>query len=398
MLWLGPGTTRPRTVKKPAKRQPARKSRPKQKIVQGSYRDLLRAVVTLIERGRISSVRSVNAVLTSTYWLVGQRIVEHEQSGAERAAYGETLLKRLAHDLTAEVGRGFSERNIRQMRLFYLGWPIRQTPSAKSTPPSISQTVSTKSALPAIRQTLSAESISPNFPLPWSHYVRLLTVADPNTRKYYEDEALLGGWSVRQLDRQIASLAYQRTHGARSKAAKDDILPADAHVRDPFVLEFLNLKDEYSETELEEALIRCLEQFLLEMGNDFAFVARQRRLRVGNEWYRVDLVFFHRRLQCLVIVDLKLGKFTHADAGQMNLYLNYASEKWSHAHEKPPIGLILCSEKDAAVAHYALGNLANRVLAREYQLNLPKANKIEARIEEARRQLLSASPIRPDAA
>jgi predicted nuclease of restriction endonuclease-like (RecB) superfamily len=398
MLWLGPGTIRPRTVKKPAKRQPARKSRPKQKIVQGSYRDLLRAVVTLIERGRISSVRSVNAVLTSTYWLVGQRIVEHEQSGAERAAYGETLLKRLAHDLTAEVGRGFSERNIRQMRLFYLGWPIRQTPSAKSTPPSISQTVSTKSALPAIRQTLSAESISPNFPLPWSHYVRLLTVADPNTRKYYEDEALLGGWSVRQLDRQIASLAYQRTHGARSKAAKDDILPADAHVRDPFVLEFLNLKDEYSETELEEALIRCLEQFLLEMGNDFAFVARQRRLRVGNEWYRVDLVFFHRRLQCLVIVDLKLGKFTHADAGQMNLYLNYASEKWSHAHEKPPIGLILCSEKDAAVAHYALGNLANRVLAREYQLNLPKANKIEARIEEARRQLLSASPIRPDAA
>ncbi|MGA7240894.1 MAG: PDDEXK nuclease domain-containing protein [Bryobacteraceae bacterium] len=366
--------------------------------MQGSYRDLLRAVVTLIERGRISSVRSVNAVLTSTYWLVGQRIVEHEQSGAERAAYGETLLKRLAHDLTAEVGRGFSERNIRQMRLFYLGWPIRQTPSAKSTPPSISQTVSTKSALPAIRQTLSAESISPNFPLPWSHYVRLLTVADPNTRKYYEDEALLGGWSVRQLDRQIASLAYQRTHGARSKAAKDDILPADAHVRDPFVLEFLNLKDEYSETELEEALIRCLEQFLLEMGNDFAFVARQRRLRVGNEWYRVDLVFFHRRLQCLVIVDLKLGKFTHADAGQMNLYLNYASEKWSHAHEKPPIGLILCSEKDAAVAHYALGNLANRVLAREYQLNLPKANKIEARIEEARRQLLSASPIRPDAA
>ena len=203
---------------------------------------------------------------------------------------------------------------------------------------------------------------------------------------------------MRQLDRQIASLAYQRTHGARSKAAKDDVLPADAHVRDPFVLEFLNLKDEYSETELEEALIRCLEQFLLEMGNDFAFVARQRRLRVGNEWYRVDLVFFHRRLRCLVIVDLKLGKFTHADAGQMNLYLNYAREKWSHAHEKPPIGLILCSEKDAAVAHYALGNLANRVLAREYQLKLPKIDKIEARIEETRRLLLSASPVHPDAA
>ena len=178
-----------------------------------------------------------------------------------------------------------------------MGWPISQTVSAKFVPPPISQTVSAKSALPAIWQTPSAESVSPNFPLPWSHYVRLLTVADPNARKYYEGEALLGGWSVRQLDRQIASLAYQRTHGARSKAAKDDVLPADAHVRDPFVLEFLNLKDEYSETELEEALIQSLQQFLLEMGNDFAFVARQRRLRVGNEWYRVDLVFFHRRLQ-----------------------------------------------------------------------------------------------------
>jgi predicted nuclease of restriction endonuclease-like (RecB) superfamily len=216
----------------------------------------------------------------------------------------------------------------------------------------------------------------PGFPLPWSHYVRLLSVADAKAREYYEREALLGGWSVRQLDRQIASLAYQRTRGARSRAAKDEILPADAHVRDPFVLEFLNLKDEYSETELESALIRSIEEFLLELGSDFAFVARQKRLRVGTEWYRVDLVFFHRRLQCLIIVDLKLGKFTHADAGQMNLYLNYAREHWTHPHENPPVGLILCSEKDTAVAHYALGNLANQVLAREYQLNLPNETEI----------------------
>jgi predicted nuclease of restriction endonuclease-like (RecB) superfamily len=384
-------------VKKPAKRQPAKKRRPKPKIIQGPYRELLRGVVTLIEQGRTASVRSVNAVLTSTYWLIGRRIVENEQSGAQRAAYGETLLKRLAHDLTAELGRGFSERNLEQMRLFYLGWPISQTVSAKFAPPPISQTLSAKSALPASRQTPSAESVSANFPLPWSHYIRLLTVADPNGRKYYEREALLGGWSVRQLDRQIASLAYQRTRGARSKPAKDDVLPADAHVRDPLVLEFLNLKDEYSETDMEEALIRSLEQFLLEMGNDFAFVARQRRLRVGTEWYRVDLLFFHRRLRCLVIVDLKLGKFTHADAGQMNLYLNYAREHWTQKHENPPVGLILCSEKDVSVAHYALGNLANRVLAREYQLSLPNADNIAERIETARR-LLSASPVRPDAA
>jgi len=350
-------------------------------VAHHPYGELLTGVVSLIEQARLAAVRSVNVVLTSTYWLVGQRIVEHEQSGSERAGYGEALLRRLAEDLTARLGRGFSERNIRQMRLFYLGWPNPQTVSAELVDAEI-------------RQTPSAKSVSwPRFPLPWSHYVRLLSVDDSDAREYYEREALLGGWSARQLDRQIASLAYQRTRGARSRSAKEETLPADAHVRDPFILEFLNLKDEYSETELENALIQSLQQFLLELGNDFAFVARQKRLRVGTEWYRVDLVFFHRRLQCLIIVDLKLGKFTHADAGQMNLYLNYAREHWTHPHENPPVGLILCSERDTAVAHYALGNLTNQVLAREYQLNLPNEAEIAARIDAARR-LLSAAPAR----
>jgi predicted nuclease of restriction endonuclease-like (RecB) superfamily len=203
---------------------------------------------------------------------------------------------------------------------------------------------------------------------------------------------LVGGWSVRHLDRQIASLAYQRTRGTRAPRQKEDEpLPPDGHVRDPFVLEFLNLKDEYSESDLENALIDSLEQFLLELGNDFTFVARQKRLRIGTEWYRVDLVFFHRRLRSLIIVDLKLGKFTHADAGQMNLYLNYAREHWTHPHENPPVGLILCSEKNAAVAHYALGNLSNQVVEREYQLTLPDEADLAARIDRTRR-LLSASP------
>ena len=368
------------SVRKSSEQHPGKVERRAPKA-QSAYGELLAGVVHLIEQARLAAVRSVNVVLTSTYWLVGQRIVEHEQFGSERAAYGEELIKRLAQDLTARLGRGFSERNIRQMRLFYLGW---RNP----------QTVSAESADSANWQTLSAKSSSwPQFPLPWSHYVRLLPVADPKAREYYEREALLGGWSARQLDRQISSLAYQRT-GARSVAAKDDTLPADAHVRDPFVLEFLNLKDEYSETELEDALIQSLEQLLLELGNDFAFVARQKRLRVGTEWYRVDLVFFHRRLRCLIIVDLKLGKFTHADAGQMNLYLNYAREHWTHAQENPPVGLILCSEKDTAVAHYALGNLANQVLAREYQLNLPDEAELAARIDAVRRLFLG-SPARP---
>jgi predicted nuclease of restriction endonuclease-like (RecB) superfamily len=365
-------------------KHPAKKvARRKPKAPSAPYRKLLGGVVRLIEQARLAAVRSVNVVLTSTYWLVGQRIVEHEQSGSGRAAYGQALVTRLAQDLTAQLGRGFSERNIEQMRLFYLGWPIPQTLSAELT----------KARIP---QTLSAESsLSPLFPLPWSHYVRLLSVADAEARAYYEREALRGGWSVRQLDRQIATLAYRRTRRARPVPAKDEMLSADAHVRDPFILEFLNLKDEYSETELEDALIRSLEQFLLELGSDFAFVARQMRLRVGREWYSVDLVFFHRQLRSLIIVDLKLGKFTHADAGQMNLYLNYARENWTHPHENPPVGLILCSEKDAAVAHYALGNLANQVLAREYHLNLPGEAELAARIDVARRQL-SKGPKRVD--
>lgn len=163
-------------------------------------------------------------------------------------------------------------------------------------------------------------------------------------------------------------------------------LTVEEEIKDPLVLEFLGLKDEYSETTLEEALIRHLEQFLLELGNDFTFVARQKRLRVGDVWYRLDLLFYHRRLRCLIIIDLKIGKFTHADAGQMNLYLNYAREHWTHADENPPIGLILCAQGDQAVAHYALGNLRNKVLAAEYRTILPDEREL---VEELKRSRLA---------
>lgn len=362
-------------------KQPAKAGRRRPAPPQvDAYSELLTGVVRLIEQSRVAAARSVNVVLTSTYWLVGQRIIEHEQSGSARAAYGQALVKKLAQDLTARLGRGFSERNLEQMRAFYLAWQNPQTVSADFVPGSIPQTLSAKS-----------ESLWPHFRLPWSHYVRLLSVADEEARAYYEREALQGGWSVRQLDRQIATLAYQRTRGRRALPLKDEALPPDAQVRDPFILEFLNLKDEYSETDLENALVDSLEQFLLELGSDFAFVARQKRLRIGTEWYRVDLVFFHRRLQCLIIVELKLDKFTHADVGQMNLYLNYAREHWTHAHENPPVGLILCSEKDTAVAHYSLGNLSNQVLAREYQVTLPDEADLAARIDQTRRLVSSSA-------
>jgi hypothetical protein len=243
------------------------------------YRELLKGVVRLIEQARLAAVRSVNVVLTSTYWLVGQRIVEHERSGSERAAYGQALLKLLAQDLTAQLGRGFSERNIEMMRLFYLGWPNPQTVSAKSG--------------------------WPLFSLPWSHYVRLRTVPDPEAREYYEHEALQGGWSVRQLDRQIASFAYRRIRRPKSVPVTNETPTAEAHLRDPFILEFLNLKDEYSETDIEDELIRSLEQFLLVTGQRLHFRCPAKTPACGNRMVSGRSAFLpppasmprHRRLE-----------------------------------------------------------------------------------------------------
>ena len=269
------------------------------------------------------------------------------------------------------------------MRQFYLQWPIPQTPSANFNQADLGNTSHTSSTRLASESSLAAP-----FPLSWSHYVRLLSVAEPEARRHYEVEAIRGGWSVRQLDRQISTLTYQRCRSMTpTSGAIAGVQTADSEIKDPFVLEFLGLKDEYSESELEDSLIRELEQFLLELGNDFAFIARQRRLRVGTEWYRVDLLFFHRRLRLLIVIELKLGKFTHSDAGQMNLYLNYAREHWTNLEENPPVGLILCSERDAAVAHYALGNLGNQVLAREYQLTLPSQEELTKRLQACRREI-----------
>ena len=306
------------------------------------YSAFASGIAELLESARRTSARAVNALMTATYWEIGRRIVEFEQKGRQRAKYGEALLAQLADDLCHRFGRGFSRQNLQQMRSFYLTYSslqIRQTPSGKSSLAAVS----------------SLKSVSVHFPLPWSAYVRLMAVKKEHARKFYESESLRGGWSVRQLDRQINSQFYERTALSKNKVAlltKGAIAkPADAtspeeEIKDPYVLEFLNLKDEYSESDLEEALIRHMEKFLLELGSDFCFVGRQKRLRIGDEWYRVDLLFFHRPLKCLIVIDLKLGKFTHADAGQMHLYLNYALKHWTRSEENPPVGLILCAQKN----------------------------------------------------
>ncbi|MHB8874020.1 MAG: PDDEXK nuclease domain-containing protein [Myxococcaceae bacterium] len=355
---------------------------------------VLTDVVRLIEAARGAAARSVNAVMTASYWAVGRRIFVAEQGGQRRAEYGAALIERLAADLTARCGRGFGKRNLFLMRAFYLAHPkIVQTASAQLGPAIDTEKVQTASAQSA--SLADVEKVA-RFPLPWSHYVRLLGVANPTARQFYETEALRGGWTIRQLDRQIGSQFYERTALSRNKAAvlrkgqvatPDDVVTPEEEIKNPYVLEFLTLKDEYSETELEAALIEKLESFLLELGGDFTFVGRQRRLRVGDEWYRIDLLFFHRRLRCLVIIDLKLGKFTHADAGQMHLYLNYAREHWVVQGENPPVGLILCAQKDASVAHYSLEGLPNKVLAAEYRTTLPDEKTIAREVDQTRRRL-----------
>ncbi len=356
-----------------------------------SYAPLLKEIVALLKESRQQAVRSVNAILTATYWEIGQRIVEFEQGGKERATYGEELLKRLSVDLSSRFGRGFSRQNLQLMRQFYLVYPQKQKCQTESGTSLADRTLETGS------QISSIEDLTTTFPLSWSHYVLLLKRSrSEKARTFYETEALRGGWSVRQLERQINTQFYERTALSKNKAEMlqkgtkpqpEDSISAEEALKDPYVLEFLGLKDEYSESDLEEALIRHLETFLLELGDDFAFVARQKRLRIGDEWYRVDLVFFHRGLRCLVLIDLKLGKFTHADAGQMHLYLNYALEQWTRTEENPPVGLILCAYKDKAVVKYALEGLPNKVLAAEYRMALPDEQVLAEELEKTQKVL-----------
>ena len=283
--------------------------------VPENYNNIRAGIVQLLKAARFAAATNVNSIMTATYWEIGRRIVQSDQAGRERAQYGDVLIKRLAKDLSASFGRGFGARNLAQMRSFYLVWPegkILQTPSAQSQALILSTGVRGESS--------AIQTLAKQFALPWSAYVRLLSVKNPDARAFYETEAHRSGWSVRQLDRQIGSQFYERIALSRNKAAMlekaeksevTDLVTPEEAIKDPFVLEFLDLKDEYSESDLEDALIQHLTDFLLELGDDFAFLGRQRRLRIDDRWFRIDLIFFHRRLRCLVIIDLKVGKFSY---------------------------------------------------------------------------------------
>lgn len=364
-----------------------------------NYSKLITDLASLIEQGRKTAVRYVNTALVATYWFMGRRIVEYEQKGKERAKYGEALLKKISTDLTPRFGKGFTERNLDYMRQFYIIYPDNShTPCAKLPEDrAIRKPYTVGAKLIPILKGVSgiSEALMRKFPLSWSHYRLLMRIDEPFKREFYEVECIRGNWSVRQLDRQIQSMLYERTALSKRKLAviakaheKPITLKPEDEIKDPYILEFLGLKDEYSESQLEEALIKHLEYFLLELGTGFTFVARQKRITLEGTHYRLDLLFYHRVLKCLIVIDLKIGEFTHADAGQMNLYLNYLKDKEKLPEENDPVGIILCSDKKKTVVEYALGGMNNKIFTSKYRLQLPEPEVLKSELEHERQRLL----------
>ena len=371
--------------------------------------DGLSTLVTEVRQLIQSARRGVSTVVDTfqvmTNFEIGRRIVEHEQKGAKRAAYGAELLKELSARLTEEFGRGFSRSNLEYMRKFFLEWqnqvhqisqtasgillntPIFQTLSEKSVGSEISQTLSGKLAPSSIRQTASGKS---PFTLSWSHNVVLMTIKDPDERSFYEIESREADWDVRELKRQKASCLYERLALSRDKAgirklAKEGqviVRPEDL-LKEPLVLEFLGLdeKASYSENDLEQAIINRLEHFLLELGKGFLFEARQKRFTFDEDHYFVDLVFYNRLLRCYVIIDLKLDKATHQDLGQMQMYVNYYDREVKLPDENPTIGLLLCKSAKKTVVELTLPKDAN-IHAKEYQLYLPTKELLKQKLDE----------------
>jgi len=389
-------------MKKPSA---SKKSLSTAKTKPDSLSGLLTEVRQLIQSARRGVATVVDTFQVMTNFEIGRRIVEHEQKGAKRAAYGAELLKELSARLTEEFGRGYSKANLEYMRRFYLEWENRvtpiartasgqlpkghilQTPSEKSTSTLIAQTASGQLGPNSIRQTLIGKS---PFTLSWSHYVVLMTIKDPDERSFYEIESRQADWDVRELKRQKASCLYERLalsrdkEGIRKLAKEGQVIvrPEDL-LKEPLVLEFLGLEEKsgYSENDLEQAIIDRLEHFLLELGKGFLFEARQKRFTFDEDHYFVDLVFYNRLLRCYVIIDLKLDKLTHQDLGQMQMYVNYYDREVKLPEENPTIGLLLCKSAKKTVVELTLPKDAN-IHAKEYQLYLPTKELLKQKLDE----------------
>ena len=324
-------------------------------------------IAEILNSARAKVVQAVNTTMVETYFEIGKLIVEEEQNGKERAEYGKQILKELSNKLRNEFGKGFSEDNLSNMRKFYLTYQ-----------PQISVTLSRKSE---IKEILPSNP----FTLSWSHYLKLIRIVDENERKFYEIECDKNNWSLRELQRQYDSALYARLALSRDKEGVLKLSerglviekPQDA-IKDPYVLEFIGLpeKSEYSESDLEQKLIDKLENFLLELGTGFTFVARQKKITFDEKNFRIDLVFYNRILKSFVLIDLKIGELKHQDIGQMQMYVNYYDREIRLPDENRTIGLILCQDKSEAVVEYSLPENNQHIFASKYQTVLPSKEKL----------------------
>jgi predicted nuclease of restriction endonuclease-like (RecB) superfamily len=343
--------------------------------------------------------RAVNISLTVRNWLIGYYVVEYEQHGADRANYGERLLDELASTLAANGVLDVAPRTLRLFRQFYLIYPqIRQSLVAKSgpivLPLAIRQTLGAKSSPVAVETTAKVRfQVSPGTllsGLSFTHFVQLLSVEAPLARTFYEAESIRGQWSVRELRRQITSLLFERTGLSINKAKLLELTQQGAEtdapsltIRDPYVFEFLGIKpsEVMGESQLEDALLDRVQEFLLELGRGFCFEARQKRILIGDDFFFVDLVFYHRILKCHVLIDLKVDEFRHEHLGQMNTYVNWYRKNEMAEGDQPPVGILLCMRKNQALVEYALAGMDNQLFVSRYQLELPKKEELERLLE-----------------
>ena len=358
-------------------------------------------IVTILEQARSNVVQAVNSNTVVAYWLIGREIVQEIQEGEQRAGYGERVIEDLSSKLTKRFGRGFSVSNLRNFRQFYVMFQDRKpeihyplgselTPDEKRDPAGGELGALEKRKT---QQDLSPKGFHPN--LSWSHYRALMRVDKKKARDFYEIEAVACGWNKRQLERQIHSLFYKRLLVSKDKqgmllearAEKDGSLKPLDVLKDPYVLEFLDMPDsaKIHESDLEQAIIDKLQHFLLELGKGFSFVARQKRMRFGDEDFYVDLVFYNYILKCFVLIDLKIGKLTHQDIGQMDGYVRMYQEHGKVEGDNPTIGLILCSEKNEAIARYSVLNDNKQLFASKYMLYLPTEEELQRELERERR-------------
>ena len=327
------------------------------------YEDIYSKIKEMLLSSRSQAYSAVSFAMVQAYWQIGRIIVEYEQDGNVRASYGKSVLQELSSRLTKDFGKGFSVRTLQQMKKFYTLFPNTN----------------------ALRSQLT-----------WTHYRLLLSVENEQARQWYMDEAIASAWSSRQLERQISTLYYERLlassdqEAVKTEAGKLTApLAAENFIKDPYVLEFLDLKNypALRESDLEQALIDKLQEFLLELGRGFCFVARQKLMRYEDEDFYLDLVFYHSILKCHVLIDLKVGKLTHGDIGQMDSYIRMFDALYKNEDDNPTIGIILCSQKNEAIVKYSVLNDAQQVFASRYRFALPTAEELRNELEAERRRI-----------